>query len=218
MPLSKDQLRSLYERRARHYDLTTRWLFRLMGARVDRYRRLAVELLALDAGDTVVDLGCGTGLNIAYLEQVVGSEGRVIAVDLTPEMLAEASRRVEAYGWGNVHLVQADLASYAFPEGLAGALSSFAITLVPEYDQVIQTCASALRPGGRLAILDLREPEHWPKPLLQFAAWLNKPYGVSLDLAERHPWESVRRHLREIEFRQLYLGGMYISVGESLLT
>jgi hypothetical protein len=50
--------------------------------------------------------------------------------------------------------------------------------------------------------------------MVRLAAWLNKPYGVSLDLADRHPWEVVRKCMREVEYREFYLGALYLSVGE----
>lgn len=62
MVLNKQETRNLYRKRAQHYDLAM-WLYRLAGVRIDRYRRLTVQGLSLQRGDTVVDLGCGTGLN-----------------------------------------------------------------------------------------------------------------------------------------------------------
>ncbi len=215
MALNKQETLYLYRKRAHRYDLTTRWLFRLVGFRMNRYRRLAVEALSLRRGDTVLDLACGTGLNFPYLEKAIGQEGRIIGVDLTDAMLAQAWERVKVAGWQNVELVQMDLVQYPFPSRVAGILSTLAITLVPEYDDVIRRGAKALQPGGRLAVLDLKKPLNWPEGLVRFGAWLNKPYGVSLDLADRHPWESVRRHLREVEFKEFYFGAAYLSVGES---
>jgi len=165
-----------------------------------------------------VDLGCGTGLNFEHLQRVVGSAGTVVGVDLTDAMLAQARRRVEAAGWRNVELVQADLATYTIPRGVDGILSTLALTLVPEYDAVVERASLALRPGGRLAVFDLRRPDGWPEVLVRLAAWLNSPYGVSLELADRHPWESVQRYLTEVEYREFYLGAVYLSVGEARQT
>jgi ubiquinone/menaquinone biosynthesis C-methylase UbiE len=213
MALDRESLRLLYRRRAARYDRAV-WLFRLAGFRFGRYRQLTVDALGLSPGDLVVDLGCGTGLNFPFLEEAVGPSGRIVGVDLTDAMLERARERVQAEGWRNVELVQADLTGYTPPEGLSGALSTFAITLVPAYDQVIARCAAALRPGGRLAIFDLKEPEGWPRWLVRVAAWANRPFGVTLDLADRHSWESLGRHLDEREYRELYFGAVYLSVGE----
>lgn len=213
MLLSKKETRDLYRKRAGRYDLAF-WIYRAFGFRIGHYRREMVAALDLERGDTAVDLGCGTGLNLPLLREAVGPGGRVIGVDLTDAMLEVARSRVEEERWRNVELVQADLAEYRLPEGAGGVTSTLAITLVPEYDAVIEGVAAALRPAGRLAVLDFREPEGWPDWLIRLAVWANRPYGVSLELADRHPWESVRRHLRETTYREFYFGALYLSVGE----
>jgi demethylmenaquinone methyltransferase/2-methoxy-6-polyprenyl-1,4-benzoquinol methylase len=147
MTLGKHDLRNLYRKRVGRYDFVV-WLYRLIGLWEAKYRQATVDALLLKPGDTVVDLACGTGLNFAYLEKVVQETGRIIGVDLTDAMLDQAHRRVQAAGWQNVDLVQADLARYTFLSEVEGILSTFAISLVPEYDQVIQRGADALRDGG----------------------------------------------------------------------
>jgi len=213
MPASKHETRDLYRKRAGAYDLAIQF-YRLVGFRVSWYRERAVAALALREGDTVVEIGCGTGLNFPLLRAAVGEAGRIVGVDLTDSMLREAETRVRREGWKNVELVECDAATYVFPQGVKGVLSTLAITLIPEYDAIIQRAAEALAPGGRLAIFDMKEPEHWPRWLVRFAAWINRPYGVSLDVADRHPWESVRRHLRELRFEEFFSGALYLSVGE----
>lgn len=110
MLLSKEETRELYRKRARRYDAAI-WVYRACGLRMDHYRRQTVAALALSAGDTVVDFGCGTGLNFEYLGRAVGPTGKIIGVDLTDAMLAQAERRVGEAGWENVELVQGDLAT-----------------------------------------------------------------------------------------------------------
>jgi ubiquinone/menaquinone biosynthesis C-methylase UbiE len=183
MVLDKQETKNLYRKRAKNYD-SAMWLYRLSGFRIDQYRQDAVEALGLDLGDTVVELGCGTGLNFPFLHKAVGEGGRIIGVDLTDAMLEQAHQRVVKSRWRNVELIQSDLSKYAIPKNVEGVLSSLAITLVPEYDGIIQRGAKALKAEGRLAILDFKEPENWPVWLIRFAAWLNKPYGVSMELAD----------------------------------
>lgn len=166
-------------------------------------------------GDTVVELACGTGLNFPLLERAVGSEGRIVGVDLTDAMLDRARARVARKGWTNVELVQSDAARYRFPRGVNGILSTFAITFVPEYDRVIHTGSRALAPGGRFVILDLKKPEGWPMWLIRFAVFLTKPFGVTLELADRHPWESIERYFANVSFEELCVGAVYLSVGEA---
>jgi ubiquinone/menaquinone biosynthesis C-methylase UbiE len=84
---------SIYRKRAKRYDWTTLLLY-LIGFRHWTYRKCAVEALCLQKGNTVVDLGCGTGLNFTLLQEQIGPEGKIIGVDLTDAMLAEAHQRV----------------------------------------------------------------------------------------------------------------------------
>lgn len=213
MALSKPELRALYERRARHYDFTAN-LYYLLGFREWRYRKQAVRALGISSGQTVVEIGCGTGLNFGLLRGVVGTAGRIIGVDLTEEMLGRAAERVRAQGWTNIELVHSDASTYVFPRGIHGILSTFALTLVPEYDQVIERGARALAPGGRWVVADLKWPAGWAGRLLPALLPLFAPFGVTRDLAERHPWESVCRHARHCDIREYHFGYTYIVAGQ----
>jgi len=92
------RLISLYRKRAKRYDQSALLLY-LAGFRHWAYRKRAIQSLALNDGDTVVDLGCGTGLNFSLLQEQVGPRGKIIGVDLTDAMLTEANARVAAHGW-----------------------------------------------------------------------------------------------------------------------
>jgi demethylmenaquinone methyltransferase/2-methoxy-6-polyprenyl-1,4-benzoquinol methylase len=212
MALSKRALVDLYRKRAKRYDWTAR-LYWLIGFAYDRYRQLAVDALDLDPGDTVVDVGCGTGLNFYSIEERIGPTGRLIGVDLTDAMLERARERVETEGWTNVDLVHSDAAEFTFPENVDGVLSTAAITLVLEYDAVIQRAAEALAPGGRISIFDFNEPEDAPEWFVRFMVAITRPFGVSRDLAIRHPWESVACYLPEHAMVNLYSGFAYVMVG-----
>lgn len=211
--LTKDEVTTIYRHRARHYDLEAS-LYRLVGFRLPAYRVMAVDALELHPGDTVVEIGCGTGLNFPLLRRMVGAEGRVIGVDLTDAMLVQARRRVSHAGWSNVELVQTDAMRYEFPAGVNGIISTFAITLVPEFDDVIRRGSEALAPGGRCVVADFKYPDRWyVRPLVPAAALLTRPFGVRLGMASRRPWESVRRYFDEATVREFYLGMAYLAAG-----
>jgi ubiquinone/menaquinone biosynthesis C-methylase UbiE len=210
---SKAEIIQLYRKRAERYDLAAN-LYRLIGFAEPRYRRMAVTALNLQPGDTVVEIGCGTGLNFPLLQDAVGPDGVIVGVDLTDRMLDKAAERIEARGWGNVELVRSDAAEYRFPRSTAGVLSTFALTLVPEYDRVIANAAAALRPGGRMAVLDLKQPERQPLWLTKAGVALTRPFGVTLDLARRHPWESMEAHFGNVSVAELYFGYAYIATAK----
>ena len=215
MALDQQTIVRVYRRRAPRYDFTAN-LYYLIGFRLGAYRRAAVAQLALQPGDTVVDVGCGTGLNFRLLERVVGPTGRIIGVDLTNAMLAQARRRVEREGWMNVDLVACDAARYEFPGRTGGILSTFALTLVPEYESVIERGTRALAPGRRWVVADLRVPE-WPGAGLcaRVLVPFYRPFAVTLDLAERHPWESIARHMKNATVSPRFFGFAYVATGEA---
>jgi len=211
--LTGDRLLELYRKRARRYDVTSH-AYGLLGYRLDAYRRRGIEALKLHPGDKVVEIGCGTGANFAALEHAIGSTGSIIGVDLSPEMLDQARARVRREGWSNVTFVQTDAAKYAFPLGVNAVLSTYALTLVPSYDEVIRRGAEALVFGGRFVVVDFKAPRSWPEPILRAVVPLFRPFGVTLDLRTRHPWESLGRHLNLVVMEERYLGTTYIAAGE----
>lgn len=158
--LGPEAVRRLYDRLAPVYDQAATAYGLVGGA---RYRRRAVESLQLSPGDTAVDLCCGTGANLPFLVEAVGPTGRVVGVDLSPGMLAQARQRVEAAGWENVELVEADVRAFAFPEPVHGVLSTFGIERVPEHADVTARAVDARTPGGRIAVGGLRRPDGWPE-------------------------------------------------------
>jgi demethylmenaquinone methyltransferase/2-methoxy-6-polyprenyl-1,4-benzoquinol methylase len=213
MPLDQQEIVEVYGRRAPHYDFTANLCY-LIGFRLGAYRRDAVARLALRPGDTVVEVGCGTGLNFSLLERAVGSCGTIIGVDLTDGMLDQARRRVERNGWRNVQLVACDAARYQFPSHLGGILSTFALALVPEYEAVIERGARALGPGRRWVVADLKIPD-WPGARLcaRALAPFYRPFAVTLDIAERHPWDSIARHLEDATVWPRFFGFAYVATG-----
>jgi len=214
MVFNTEELARLYRKRARHYNLCAN-LYYLLGFREFAYRKKAVLALDLRPGAVVVEIGCGTGLNFGLLRRGVGSEGRIIGVDLTREMLDRASTRIAKNHWSNIELVQSDAAAYDFPERVDGILSTFAVTLMPEYDRIIKNGAAALGSGKKFVILDFKKSDAWPAWLINFFVFVTKPFGVSIDLAERHPWESIQRYLTHVQIYELYFGGLFLCVGEA---
>lgn len=212
MTFSKKELQDLYRKRAGAYDFSAN-LYYLIGFREAGYRKKAVSELGLNTGDTVVEIGCGTGLNFSYLEEAIGNSGKLIGVDLTGAMLQKAAARTYIEGWENVDLVQKDAARYDFPENIAGVISTFALTLIPEYEVVIEKAAQALADRGKLVILDFKKPENWPLWLVKVFVMLTRPFGVTLDLAERKPWIELQRCFPRLSMTERYGGLVYIATG-----
>ena len=132
-----------YRRKAKRYDLTSR-LYPFPGYPQHAHRRRAVQALGLRPGASVIDIGCGTGLNFPLIEEAIGRAGRIVGVDLTDAMLARARDRIETNGWSNISLVQADAAEFEFPTGVDAILATYPHALLPESGQAIARGAAAL--------------------------------------------------------------------------
>ncbi|MEM1118720.1 MAG: methyltransferase domain-containing protein [Bacteroidota bacterium] len=210
--LGPQAVRDLYDRLAPVYDALAPGYALLGGG---AYRHQAVGALALRPSDTVVDLACGTGANFPHLARAVGAEGRVIGVDLSPGMLAQARQRIEDEGWDNIELVVADVREFAFPEPVHGVLSTFGIEMVPEHEAVVRRAVAALAPGGRIAVGGLRHPERWPEWTVRLGAFVNRPFGVSRAYEEVQPWRSVFAYTQRVSYDEFLLGAAYLAVGET---
>ncbi|MEU8174990.1 class I SAM-dependent methyltransferase [Microbispora hainanensis] len=147
----------------------------------------AIAEMALPSGGLVLDAGCGTGRAFPLLRDAVGAAGRVVGVDVTPEMIRSAHDR----GRAEVGLLLiADVGRLPLREGVAdGVLASGLISHVPRPAAVLAELARVTRPGGRLALFhpvgravlaarrgrtltpdDIRA-EHNLRPLLDDAGW-----------------------------------------------
>jgi ubiquinone/menaquinone biosynthesis C-methylase UbiE len=213
---TRERLIETYRKKAKHYDFTSQF-YPAPGYPQRAQRRRAVQALGLSPGDSVVDIACGTGLNFSLIEQVIGPGGRIVGVDLTDAMLAQARHRIEANGWSNVSLVQADAAEFEFPAEVDAILSTYALTQVPECGEVIARGAAALSGGGRWVVLDLKVPDNAPRWLVQPGTALVRPFGSIDEWIGRRPWETIRAamqdSLADLTWTELVFGTAFLAAG-----
>jgi SAM-dependent methyltransferase len=113
------------------------------------------------AGETVLDLGSGAGLDSMLAARAVGPAGRVIGVDLTPEMVAKARRNAQALGLANVEFLRASVEGMPLAAGTADvAFCNGLFNLCPDKPKTLAEVYRVLKPGGRFLIADILLDEH----------------------------------------------------------
>ena len=210
-----------YRKRAANYDYTAN-LYYLFGYREWAYRKLAVEALKLKPGATVLELACGTGINFSLYQQHIGSEGRIIGVDITDAMLEKAQERIAHNGWENVTLIQGDATTYKNSSLVDAVISTYALSIFPGPEQVLKNIIDTLLPKGHLALLELQIPSFWPSWFASIAVALMKPFALTDEWVEQRPWKTIRwtvkKLLIDVEVEELYFGLTYIISGEKSTT
>jgi SAM-dependent methyltransferase len=127
----------------------------------------------LHSGETVLDLGCGAGIDTLLAAREVGPSGRVVALDMTAEMAARAREHAAAMGLGNVEVREALIEEIPLPDDSVDvALSNGVLNLSMRKSRVLAETLRVLRPGGRVAIADLVLDAALPEAVLKSPAAL----------------------------------------------
>lgn len=158
-----------------------------------------VRHLALRPGETVLDLGSGAGIDAFLASREVGEHGRVIGVDMTPEMIERARHNAHTGGYANVEFRQGRLESLPVEDASVDAVTSnCVINLVPDKTRVFAEIVRVLKRGGRLVISDIVLESPLPQRLEQDVyAYVGCVAGAAL--RERY-FEQVREAgLGEVE-------------------
>ena len=145
--VQRETMSGFYAWQSRIYD-ATRWAF-LFG------RDTALEGLQLRPGMTVVEIGSGTGHNLAAIVKRVGEGGKVLAIDCAQPMLARCAERIRKNNWNNVQLIDREYGFAPISEGSADAvLMSYSLSMIPDWERVIDCAAREMKTGARIAVVD----------------------------------------------------------------
>ncbi len=171
------------------------------------------DLADLRAGESVVDLGSGSGMDAFLAAALVGAAGSVLGVDFTAEQLAKAHRLAADGGFDQVRFVEGRIEGVpAADESADCVISNGVINLSPEKERVFAEAARVLRPGGRLAIADIVSEQQLKDSIVCDAdLWASciggaaqqdayrqaiEAAGLRIELIERNPYEFISERAR----------------------
>jgi arsenite methyltransferase len=132
-----------------------------------------VRHAGLRPGESVLDLGCGAGIDTLLAASAVGSDGHVIGIDMTPEMVDRARRNVLAAGFTQVDIKEGLIEELPVHDGSMDVIiSNGVLNLSTRKSRVLAEATRVLRPGGRVSITDLVLTEELPEDVLKSPAAL----------------------------------------------
>jgi len=173
-------------------------------------RKESIESLNLRKGDTVFDICCGTGLNFKLLEKNIGNDGRIVGLDLTPELLNIAASRCDKMDWNNITLVSANLLEFNTDVLADCAVSTASIGMIPEYSQAIDRVMKYLKPEGRFVIVDGKTSAQFPNRAFNHLYYLAAK-SAGFDFINRDLVGYIQSKY-EIVFYKEYLGGFCYAI------
>ncbi len=202
----RDLARERYGSHAPSYDRDT--------APGDVYRRLTVAKLGLGSGEVVVEVGCGTGLNFESLEAGVGPRGRIIGIELSPAMLAQARSRVERNGWRNVTLIESSAEEATLPVPADAALFCATHDVMRSPD-ALANVLSQVENGGRVVAGGPKQLPRWTPWSSVVNAWTERVHAPYVTTWEgfQNPWSHLERLLPDLEVESILFGAGYIAWG-----
>jgi demethylmenaquinone methyltransferase/2-methoxy-6-polyprenyl-1,4-benzoquinol methylase len=180
-------------------------------ARTMALRRRTVAKLALQPGETVLDVACGTGLSFALLREGVGESGHIVGVELSPDMLALARERCAREGWRSVTLIESAMETAEIPGPIDAILFNFTHDVLRSPPALARILAAA-RPGARVAVAGMKLAPWWLAPANLIVRAQARPYMTTFE-GLRRPWDLLERHLASFARESVLYGTGYIGWG-----
>jgi demethylmenaquinone methyltransferase/2-methoxy-6-polyprenyl-1,4-benzoquinol methylase len=172
-----------------------------------------VQHLPTHTGDTVLDVGCGTGLCLPLLQHKIGPSGTIIGIDASAQMLEVADVRLTEHGWDNVRLLTAPIADAPI-ERIADAALFCAVHDVLQDRDAVAHVFDHLRPGAAVAAIGGKWPPPWNVALRAWVADLHAPF-ISDFTGFDQPWRLLAGFVPDLKVTELGAGAGYLATGHA---
>jgi demethylmenaquinone methyltransferase/2-methoxy-6-polyprenyl-1,4-benzoquinol methylase len=197
---TKAQAKASYDRLSPFYDL-------FAGGSEQKFRNLALEHLHVSRGETVLEIGFGTGACLKQMAEAVGENGRVYGIDISSGMLVASQQRLKKAGLEDrVDLTCQDALKMPYPQDkFEVVFMGFALELFdsPEIPQVLAQVKRVLRPNGRLGVVSMSK-ENGTSPLMRIYEWLHQVLPQVVDCRPIYVEGSINEAGFGIEYKQRF--------------
>ena len=174
-------------------------------------RRATISRLGLKPGDVVFDVACGTGLSFPLIEDGIGTSGRLIGIEMSPDMLAEAGRRIENHGWNNVTLINSPVETASIPVKADAVLFSFTHDVLRSPGALANVCRQ-IKPGARVAASGTKWAPWWAIPVNVVVWYFARKYVTTFE-GFGQPWSHLIRHVPDFRTQSEFYGAVYVGWG-----
>jgi ubiquinone/menaquinone biosynthesis C-methylase UbiE len=201
--MSGNSSAAFYREHARDYDASA--------ARTMALRCRTIVRLGLQPGDVVLDAGCGTGLSFGLLREAVGSDGQVIGVESSPQMMVLARQRVEDAGWTNVLLIEDAIERARWPVPVDALLFNYTHDIL-RAPAALAAIFRQSRPGARVAAAGIKHPPRWLDPLRLYRRYKSRACYTQYEGLDA-PWDLLARDVPDLQVESTLFGTGYIAWG-----
>lgn len=185
---TKEEAKQYYDRISRYYDYLTRVFER-------KYAEMALECLSIVEGETVLEIGFGTGHCLKRIAESIGQRGKVYGIDISSGMIEITKKRLKKAGLvGRAELYCGDAATLLFDDNTFDAVfMSFTLELfdTPEIPQVLRQIKRVLKPEGRLGITSMSK-ENGESIFLRIYEWIHNKWPKYIDCRPIYVEQSLR--------------------------
>ena len=191
MPADAGRSVADYRAIAAKYDHATRL--------INGVRRDAVAALKLQPGETVMDVGCGSGFSFGPILEAIGPYGTLLAFDHSPELLHIAESRIADAGWKNVVLLESTAEAVQFGGRKASALLFSYVHDVMQSEPALDNLLAQAAPGARVALCGTKLWPRWGWPVNVYLHVTHRHYITNRAENFRAPWTKIARRLKDFE-------------------